>query len=154
MPELIAGLDRLVTDWVIERVPEADADSFWPCVAIGVASGDRLIAGVLFHDWRPQFGVIELSMAADSPIWARRSIIKTLLAYPFDQLGANKLFTVAPSENTAALKVNRHIGFTQEAILAHHLGPKRHAVINRMLRADYSRLYGDVDGQEVHTFSA
>jgi len=149
VPELIAGADEYVVGWLIDRIPEAREGSFWPCTTIGVMVGDHLVAGVVFHDWKPQFGTMELSMAADSPIWARRKIIKSLLRYPFEQMGANKLFTVTPHENEAALKVNKHIGFVREAVLAHHLGPKRHAVVNRMLKADYDRLYGGMDGQEV-----
>lgn len=150
MPDLVAGADRAVTDWVIERIPESDPSSFWPCTTIGVVSGGRLIAGVVYHDWKPRYGTIELSMAADSPLWAKRPVIKSLLAYPFEQLGANKAFVVMPLDNERILKTVEHIGFTREAVLAHQLGPKRHAVVSRMLKADYVRLYGGIHGQEVH----
>ena len=56
--------------------------------------------------------------------------------------------TATPADNTKALKVNAHIGFKQEAILAHQFGKKRHAVIMRLLQPDYNRLFGEDHGQK------
>jgi RimJ/RimL family protein N-acetyltransferase len=85
-------------------------------------------------------------MAAVSPMWARKEIIAELLRYPFEQLGVYKVFTAIPADNAMAIKVNNHVGLRREAVLAHHFGKKRHAVIMRMLRPDYDRLYGDRNG--------
>ncbi|HAC57210.1 MAG TPA: hypothetical protein DCF73_02500 [Rhodobiaceae bacterium] len=102
-----------------------------------------MLAGVVYHDYQPEYGTIQLSMASDNPMWARRRIINGLLAYPFHQVGVNKIWTATPHDNELALRVNRHIGFKPEATLAHHFGMKRHAVICRMLRTEYDRLFGD-----------
>lgn len=85
-------------------------------------------------------------MAAVSPMWARKEIVAELLSYPFEQLGVYKVFTAIPADNAMAIKVNSHVGLKREAVLAHHFGKKRHAVIMRMLRPDYDRLYGDLNG--------
>jgi RimJ/RimL family protein N-acetyltransferase len=138
---LVFETGREIRDWVIERIPESGPGCFADDSAIGVMSGDRMIAGVVYHDYKPQFGTIELSMAADSPMWASHDIIAGLLHFPFRQLKVFKVFTVTPADNVAALRVNEHIGFKREAILAHQFGRKRHAVIMRMLEPDYARIY-------------
>jgi RimJ/RimL family protein N-acetyltransferase len=101
------------------------------------------MAGVVFHDYQPEFGTIQLSMAADNPMWARRENLRGLLSYPFEQLGVHKVWTATPHDNEAAIRVNLHIGFKKEATLAHHFGLKRHAIICRMLKPDYNRIFGD-----------
>jgi len=147
VPNLIFGHSEQVAAWVAEHIPDVGQDGFSsPVTAIGVAT-DHLIAGMVYHDYQPKFGTMQLSMAATSPMWARREIIHALLSYPFDQLGCQKIWTATALENVKALKVNEHVGFKREAILAHQFGRKRHAVIMRLLRPDYLRLYGELHGQ-------
>lgn len=104
-------------------------------------SGGRLIAGVVYHDYHHRFATVQLSIAAISPMWARKETITALLHYPFCQLKVFKVWTAMPHDNHAALKVNEHIGFKREAILAHQYGRKRHAIVTRMLQPDFHRLY-------------
>jgi RimJ/RimL family protein N-acetyltransferase len=144
---LIYGHSEQVAAWVAEHIPDVGAEGFSsPVAAIGVAT-DHLVAGVCYHDYQPKFGTIQLSMAAISPIWARRPIIHALLAYPFEQLQCFKVWTATALDNVKAIKVNEHVGFKREAILAHQFGQNRHAVIMRLLRPDYLRLYGELNGQ-------
>lgn len=141
LSQLLIGFDDPVSRWVADRIPHVE--DFGPSVAIGVVNGSKMLAGIVYHDYQPDNRTIQLSMAADSPMWARRPIIAGLLKYPFEQLKAYKVWTGTPADNHAALKVNKHIGFKQEAILAHHFGPKRHGIVCRMLAPDYLRIYGD-----------
>ena len=136
---LIYDQSEYVAAWVADQIPHAD--DFEPCYAIGVVVGESLVAGVVFNNYQPKYGTIELSMAAVSPRWAKRETIKELLEYPFSHLGCYKVYTVTPIDNEKALKVNAHIGFKKEAVLASHFGEKRHAVIMRMLLPDYDRLF-------------
>lgn len=145
MSELLFDRDAEIAAWVAERIPHVGSRGFGPCTAIGVVSGDQLIAGVVYHEYQPDFETIELSMAAENPMWARKMTICGLLAHPFIQLGVYKVWTATPIDNKAALRVNEHIGFKREGVLAHHFGRKRHAVICRMLQPDYRRIYGVKD---------
>ena len=154
---LIYGRDAFTAKWVADKIPHAD--TFGKCVTVGVASNDQIIAGFVFNNYcvfpehyyedkgkrvhAKEHRTIELSMAAISPMWAKWEIIHEVLRYPFEQLDVYKVFTATPADNTKALKVNAHIGFKREAILAHQFGKKRHAVIMRMLRPDYFRLFGE-----------
>ena len=138
---IVFGEDAYVAAWTADKLPQVS--DFGLCTALGVVSGERLIAGIVYHDYQPQHGTIQLSIAAISPMWAKKENIKELLKYPFEQLECYKVWTAIAADNEKALKVNAHIGFKKEAILAHQFGKKRHAVMSRMLRPDYDRLYGE-----------
>tara|TARA_R100001086_G_scaffold230307_1_gene150522 strand:+ start:1152 stop:1658 length:507 start_codon:yes stop_codon:yes gene_type:complete len=144
---LIYNEDTAISRWVQSHIPHA-INGFDPCTAIGYAdSASKLIAGFVFNDYHATFKTIGISMAATSPMWARREVIHKVLSYPFEQLGVYKLTTFIPADNSKAIAVNVHIGFKQEAILAHQFGKKRHAVVMRLLQPDYLRLFGEMDEQ-------
>jgi RimJ/RimL family protein N-acetyltransferase len=140
---LIYGRDDDVAAWVAERIPHVGAGvGFGPCRAIAVARDGVMAAGVVFHDWQPRSGTMQISCAAASPRWASRQVIKTLLAYPFDKAGAQKIWVAIPHDNERAIRFNKGIGMKQEAVLRHHFGAKRHAVILSMLKREYEVQYG------------
>lgn len=140
MTWFLYGEDEAVKNWIIEKVDclhELD-----PCVTIGVISGDRLIAGVAYHDYQKRYGVIQMSMAAISPMWAKAVTIHQLLRYPFEQLDCFKVMAVVEPENIKALKTLTSIGFIQEVIMKHMFGEGNHAVVMEMLKSDYNRIFG------------
>jgi Acetyltransferases, including N-acetylases of ribosomal proteins len=130
-----------VASWVLARLP--DVHGFGQCVALGVADKNgTLLMGIVFSDYQPQWGTMQLSIAADSPRWAHKGIIKQLLAYPFEQAGVQKLWAAHEHTNVRAQRLSKGLGFKHEGTLAQHFGPRKHAVISRMFREDYQRLYG------------
>lgn len=144
---LIVGKNAAVAKWVAKRIPFIGDRGFGACVAIGVEdSKGNALCGVVYHDWQPQFATMAFSIAAESPRWAHREIIRQLFAYPFEEVGIEKLWTATPSGNKAALRLCKGVGMTQEATLYRHFG-KENAVINRMMRRDYQRIYGVKHGQ-------
>lgn len=139
---IIYGDDQHVADWVAQRIPHLGSDDFGTCVALGVATETKLIAGVVYHDYQPAHSTIQLSMAAVNPMWARRENLRELLAYPFQQIGVHKAWIATPLANDHGLRTFYKIGFKREAVLAHHFGRRKHAVIARMLKPDFDRIYG------------
>ena len=139
---LLFGHDQLIADWVARNIPHM-ATGFGPSTAIGVVdNSDQPMAGVVFHDYQPAYGTIQLSAAAISPRWATRRLVGTILRYPFLELNVHKVGTATQHESARALKFNEGGGFTKEATLRDHFGQGVHAVICRMLMKDYRRLYG------------
>lgn len=55
---------------------------------MAVAKGDRIVAAVLFHNWQPRHGVIEVSGASDDRGWLSRAVLFDLFDYAFNQMGA------------------------------------------------------------------
>lgn len=145
LPELVFGHDAEVAAWVADQLPQVH--DFGPCSAIGIASEGRLIAGCVYSDYRPVESNIQLSMAAVSPMWARREVVTALLRYPFRQLGVWMIYTATAPENHRALRVNRHIGIKRKTILPHHFGRKRHAVLCQMTEPEFSKMYEASNGR-------
>lgn len=136
-----------IQNWVAHAIPHVGPQGFGPAQAMGVVSDrEELQAGVVFHDYQPEYGTMQVSVAASTPMWAKPDHIKAIMAYPFEQIGVYKLWSAIPHTNERAIKFNKHIGFKQEAVLAHHFGHKVHAVITRLYQPDYRRLYGDNHG--------
>ena len=143
MTELLFGHDDQIAGWVAQRIPHMHGKPFVDFSAIGVTHAGGLIAGVVYNELYPEYRTLQLSMAAESPKWARRGIIKALLHYPFEQLEINKLWTATPHTNERAIRFNLGIGFKREAVLRHHFGPKSHSVICSMLKSEYRRRYAE-----------
>lgn len=157
MTTLIWDHSEPIAAWVAARIPYVD--DFGPCRAVGVVGAGKLLAGVVFHDYHPSedflhendlaAGTMQISMAAESPLWARKSTIGQILQYPFEGLDCYRVWTATPIDNTMALRVNEHIGFTREAVCHSAFGRGRHGVLMRLLRPDYDKLFREVlDGQE------
>lgn len=142
---LAFGFDNEIAGWVAERMPHVQ--NFGICRSIGVISDDKLIAGVVYNEYQEQYGTIAVSVAADTPRWAAQGVIRAMLHYPFQQLNVNKVWSAMLHTNERAIRFNKGIGFTQEAVLRDHFGVGKHAVVTRMLRRDFINRYGEQDGQ-------
>lgn len=53
---------------------------------MGVFDGEKLIAVMVYHNWQPECGVIEISGAATDKRWLTRPALYEMFAYPFDRL--------------------------------------------------------------------
>jgi hypothetical protein len=86
LPKLLYGASEQVCLWVAERIKDVLYD-FEKAQAIGVLDDTgRLMCGVVYSDYRPECGTMQLSIASSNPMWARKEIITQLLAYPFIDL--------------------------------------------------------------------
>jgi hypothetical protein len=86
MNRLIFGADEYLKTWTAKQI---GIDGFGLSVAIGVQRDGEIIAAAVYHDLRQ--GQIEASIASTSLRWASRSVLHALFAYPFNQVGANRL---------------------------------------------------------------
>jgi RimJ/RimL family protein N-acetyltransferase len=127
----------IMAGWVAERIPHMHGGGFGPCVAGGVVRDGVLVAGVVFHDYHPQYGTMQVSIAADHPRWASRPVLRAMFDYPFRQLGVDLLWAAMPADLPNVHAFNRRLGFKKEAVLRRRYGGKRHAVIASMTRGEW-----------------
>jgi len=131
--------------WAGRRIPTIGEDGFAAAWAVGVVRRQTLAAVVVFHDWQPKAGTVQLSAAADTPLWATRAVVGAILGIAFrGRLGADifKVWTATPAANERALRFNEGIGMKREATLRHHFGLRQHAVICSMLAPEWAKRYG------------
>ena len=135
---LVFGRDEAVAAWVARQIPHVGAVGFGACRAIAVVSGDRPVAGIVYHDYQPQARCVQISMASVSPLWAQPGTVRALLSVPFEQYGCYKVWTAIPADNERALRFNRGIGMKSEGTLRHQFGPRRHAIIFGMIEPEWA----------------
>lgn len=81
MPYSLLYDDR-VADWVAAHI-DGCGRGFDECKAIGVVKDNSLVAGIVYHNWCPEFETIEVSGAAVDKRWMTRPVLKGLFGYPF-----------------------------------------------------------------------
>jgi RimJ/RimL family protein N-acetyltransferase len=112
---LVFGQDKLIADWVSGQLGWS-GDCFEKYVAIGVARNSQLIAGIVYSEYRDD-GDIRITIASSSPLWATRQNIRSLLHYPFIQLGCRRVTTITPKHLRRARKFLTGIGFKLEGVM-------------------------------------
>lgn len=106
---MVPFFDDRVAAWVAARIPGC-ARGFGECRAMGVASRDRMAAGVVFHNWQPEAGVVEMSCAADDPRWMTRRVMRVAFGYVFDGLQCQMAVARIHEDNDGARKLWRGLG--------------------------------------------
>jgi len=102
--------DDRVADWVARRIPDC-ARGFGPCVALGVLSRDRKMAGgLVFHNWHPESGVIEMSAASANPRAWTRTVMREAFGYAFDLAGNQMVVIRCAPENERVRRFWRALG--------------------------------------------
>ncbi len=139
--------------WTIRRIPhmaKSGVTSFGPCGVFVVASSAepkaRILATVVFHNHHPAYRMIEVSMASDTPMWAKPSVISPLLSYVFDTLRCERLQATVPKRGAGPKHTRRfleHLGFKYEGVGRKAFGTDD-AVMFSMLRDDAARWLGEV----------
>jgi RimJ/RimL family protein N-acetyltransferase len=104
--------DVLLT-WAESRlrlVPASfDRETSYP---LCVGSMFRPQAVVVYSQWRGSD--IEVTIVADTPRWARRSVIAELLAWPFERVGVQRITARIADRNTRSRRLASRLGFVCE----------------------------------------
>ena len=148
MAEFIFGRDKDVAAWVADHIPYVT--EFGAASAIGINIGGNIRAGVVYHDYQPEARTMQVSIASETPVWARPATIGALLHYPFAQLDVWALFSQMAADNEPAIRFNEKLGFSHRVVIGHMYGPGNHGVITRMLQPTFNKRYGGGNGQK-HT---
>lgn len=135
---LILDQPGAVAAWVAERIPQMTGPhDFGPLQALGVVAGDgRALGGVVFHNYQPRFGNIEVSFAADTPRWLTRNLIGEILRYPFDQLDCRRITSLTPKKNAPARRFIDAFGFKREGVLRKGFGDDD-MIVSGMMRREW-----------------
>jgi RimJ/RimL family protein N-acetyltransferase len=84
--------------------------------AMGFFEDGDLIAGVLFHNWHPENGVMEMTAASTSRKWLNRRTLQELFTLVFDGF-KNQLVVMRVSErNEPMIRIARAYGFSETFI--------------------------------------
>jgi RimJ/RimL family protein N-acetyltransferase len=113
MKTLVYGKDEEVIKWVGEKI---DEDSFGPANAIGVEEDGKLIAGVVYNIYNGPSVCMHVA-AEPGKIWLSKKSLFAFFAYPFIQLGCNRVTGLVRVDNIEARRFDEHLGFVQEGVI-------------------------------------
>lgn len=138
-------LNAILLDWCSARIGTTFQMG---SVAIGVADGNDLLAVAAFDNYRKSASGlplnIECSFAADSPRWAKRGMIRGILAYPFVQLKVQRVTTFIREDNERSIKFTYGLGFKQEGFMRDCTEGGAGVHVTGMLREESRRWLGDL----------
>lgn len=105
----------VLSKWVGAQI-EGGHRGFGECTGIGVAHDDRLVAGVIYHNWCPEHCVIEMSAAATDRRWLTRPVLRRIFEYPFDELGCGVVMTRNHPDSTHLHRIWQALGATKHEV--------------------------------------
>ncbi len=107
--------NRAIADFVAGHI-EGCERGFSDFTTMGVTEADRLIAGVVFHNYAPEADVIELSAAATSKRWLTRPVLKAMFGYPLNEVGCQMLVLRVSERNAGMIAIANRFGFDSHRI--------------------------------------
>lgn len=118
MSEVVAvyGRTEEVAAFVASIPPFIQNRGWGNIQAIGFALDEQLIAGVVYQNWSPEHGVIEMSAAATSPRWLTRKSLLAIFGFPFDELGCQMVVFRIGEHNDRMRSIARRYGFVETII--------------------------------------
>lgn len=102
--------NQAIADFVSGHIDGCER-GFADFTTMGVTEGDMLIAGVVFHNYAPEAGVIELSSASTSRRWMTRPVLKAMFGYPLDEVGCQMVVLRVSERNTGMIAIAKRFGF-------------------------------------------
>lgn len=84
--------------------------------AIGIKRNGQLQAGVLYERWTPKAVWMHIA-AAPGGRWLTREYLYLCFAYPFLQMGVERLFAFVDAGNAASRRFLEHLGYQRVALL-------------------------------------
>ena len=108
---IVVGED--VCRWVAERTGGAYYKGSGQ--GIGWLRDGELVGGVLVDNSTGRS--VQMHCAGIDGHWLSKSLLRYSFHYVFNELKVNKAIALVDSTNFAALRFDRHLGFTQEAVI-------------------------------------
>lgn len=104
-----------LVQWAAQRLANK-ADFFDDsAVAIGVSDGGKILASVVYTDYRDEIS-IEMSIVSVDKKWATRHNLKAFFAYPFTQLKLKRVQAVTSVHNEGVISMLERLGFKREGL--------------------------------------
>lgn len=129
---VLFGADQAVGDFVRARVPWMQERGFGPFVGLGIIQHDRLVAGIVFHNYRGHD--MDMAVAADGLTMMTPAMLRTIYAYPFHQVGVLRLTAITARANKRTRKLIEATGFKLEGVHRKAMDGRQDAMSYGLLR--------------------
>jgi len=102
--------------WCANQIWPGQGKTFDSFTTMGMIRKGNLVAVVVFHNWQPDNGVIEMSGASIDKRWLTRRTLHEMFSYCFDKAGC-QLVVMRTSANSKVLnRIMKPYGFKSHRI--------------------------------------
>lgn len=108
----VTGVERvMLSKWVADLIWPGKLRDFGNCQGFAVFEDGELIAGMVYHNYEPDAGVIEISGAGTSKRWLTRETLRKMFAYPFEECGCQAVVMRVDPDDAALRRMLTAYGF-------------------------------------------
>ncbi len=101
----------------VDRLTPGAGRGFGPCSTIGVIDGSgALVGGMVYHNYEPEAGVVEMSGASTTPKWLARHVLREIFDYPLRRLGCQMVVMRVDPSDGSLHRILKSIGFDLHTI--------------------------------------
>jgi len=106
------GMERqILSRWVAEIIWPGTGRDFGNCQAMAVMEDGERICGIIYHNYEPNAGVIEISAGSTSKRWLTRETLKAMFAYPFEEADCQAIVMRCDPDDAALRRMLLAYGF-------------------------------------------
>jgi hypothetical protein len=110
--EYVYGYDGVVGAFVARLIPHCQRGFGFNIKTIGVVDGHELIAGIVYHNWEPEAGIIEISAAAlPGEPWLSRETLRRMFGYPFLECKCQMVVQRIPADDERQQSMMARFGY-------------------------------------------
>ncbi|MEK1908170.1 MAG: hypothetical protein AAAB13_20550 [Pseudomonas sp.] len=100
----------MLSSLVADRIWPTKGRTFGECRAIAVMEGEKLAAGLIYHNYDPDAQVIEISGASWVKGWLTRPVLTAMYGYPFIDCGCQAVVQRVSDDDTAQHRMLKAFG--------------------------------------------
>lgn len=127
-------LDGSILNWVCQGLGDNPLE-YGVNITLGIYLADRLIAGVVFNDIRPNRDVW-LSIYSENKKWCNRRVLRLIFDFVFDKIKAERASLFVSKDNEPSLNLVEKLGFVREGLLRHYRNNGKDCYIYGMLKSE------------------
>lgn len=110
MIRFVYGHDEEVSTFVANL--QGEENGYRNCKAFGVVDEhNRILGGVVFYNWNPATGIIEMTASALSPAWLSRRTLNRIGDFVFHECGCQMLLVHVRKSEEHVLRLLAAVGF-------------------------------------------
>ena len=111
--EYIYGYDGVVGAFVARLIPHCQRGFGFNIKTTGVVDGGDLVAGIVYHEWNPDAGTIQISAAAlPGEPWLSRETLRRMFEYPFLECKCQMVVQLIPADDERQQYMMARFGYS------------------------------------------
>ena len=127
-------LDGSVIAWVCKGLGDNPLD-YGENVTLGIYLNNRLIAGIIFNDIRPNRDVW-MSIYTEDKKWCNRRVLRLIFDFVFSKINAERASAFVSKDNEPSKKMLEKLGFVREGLLRHYRDNGKDCYVFGMLKSE------------------